>query len=188
MHELTEKLYPYYDLVENTASRKDVDAIITDYLRVSVEKITKMLRDNLYNTQMDLSVMASFGLTSEPKTMKKEDMGWSLEKQNKEFGGSPVSGECPHVYESDCHGIEMIKDPNGKEWAIGGTETTGRWKFDPWCGKSTPRQSKLSLRESLAEKFKDWFQHKASYIGYQECGEQLADIAIAFLTQRKGEL
>ena len=57
---------------------------------------------------------------------------------------------CSHVYESDCHGIEMIKDPDGKEWAIGGTATTGRWLFDPWCGKRTPPVKK-SLEEVVAE-------------------------------------
>lgn len=41
---------------------------------------------------------------------------------------------CPHMYESDCHGIEMIKDPTGKEWAIGGTNRPERWTHDPWCG------------------------------------------------------
>jgi len=48
---------------------------------------------------------------------------------------------CPHVYKSDCHGIEMIKDPLGKEWAIGGTDwkKTGRWTHDPWCGRPIPR-------------------------------------------------
>ena len=57
---------------------------------------------------------------------------------------------CEHVFESDCHGIEMIKDPDGKEWAIGGTDTTGRWLFDPWCGKRTPPVKK-SLEEVVAE-------------------------------------
>ena len=42
---------------------------------------------------------------------------------------------CSHLYESDCHGIEMIKSPSGKEWAIGGTKTMDRWKYCPWCGK-----------------------------------------------------
>ena len=38
------------------------------------------------------------------------------------------------VYESDCHGIEMIKAPSGKECAIGGTNHLDRWKFNPWNG------------------------------------------------------
>ena len=41
---------------------------------------------------------------------------------------------CECIYESDCHGIEMIKSPSGKEWAIGGTKTQDRWKYCPWCG------------------------------------------------------
>ncbi len=48
----------------------------------------------------------------------------------------PKDGEriCPHMYEDDSHGIEMIKGPSGKEWAIGGTDTEDRWTHDPWCG------------------------------------------------------
>lgn len=42
---------------------------------------------------------------------------------------------CPHVYVSDCHGIEMIKTPSGKEFAIGGTDIKDRILYDPWCGK-----------------------------------------------------
>lgn len=42
--------------------------------------------------------------------------------------------QCKCVYEHDCHGIEMIKSPSGKEWAIGGTHTKDRWKYCPWCG------------------------------------------------------
>jgi len=41
---------------------------------------------------------------------------------------------CPHVYESDCHGIEMIKSPDGREFAVGGTNHISRWNYDPWCG------------------------------------------------------
>ena len=43
---------------------------------------------------------------------------------------------CKCIYESDCHGIEMIKSPSGKEYAIGGTNHPDRWKFCPWCGGS----------------------------------------------------
>lgn len=51
------------------------------------------------------------------------------------FGTSlKVEVECRCVYDSDCHGIEMIKAPSGKEWAIGGTHSIDRWKFCPWCG------------------------------------------------------
>lgn len=49
------------------------------------------------------------------------------------FGTSP-SKQCKCVYDSDCHAIEMIKSPSGKEWAIGGTCTQDRWNFCPWCG------------------------------------------------------
>ena len=42
--------------------------------------------------------------------------------------------DCKCIYESDCHGIEMIKSPSGKEWAIGGTKQVDRWIFCPWCG------------------------------------------------------
>jgi hypothetical protein len=94
-------------------------------------------------------------------------------------------GECPHVYESDCHGIEMIKDPNGKEWAIGGTNTTGRWKYDPWCGKSTPRPKELSRVERLA---KVLFEKMYNY-GFIEGSsdkkhwEDMAESAIKFLNE-----
>jgi len=42
---------------------------------------------------------------------------------------------CKCVYESDCHGIEMIKTPLGREFAIGGINTKDRFKFCPYCGK-----------------------------------------------------
>lgn len=41
---------------------------------------------------------------------------------------------CKHVYESDCHGIEMLLAPDGREFAIGGTNVKDRFKYDPWCG------------------------------------------------------
>ncbi len=41
---------------------------------------------------------------------------------------------CTHMYESTCHGIELIMDPFGKEWSIGGTNRPERWTHDPWCG------------------------------------------------------
>jgi hypothetical protein len=44
--------------------------------------------------------------------------------------------KCKCVYESECHGIEMIKSPSGEENAVGGTDTMDRWKFCPWCGGS----------------------------------------------------
>ncbi len=49
-----------------------------------------------------------------------------------------TTANCPHIYESECHGIEMLKDPSGSEWAIGGTNHKTRWKFDPWCGGIIP--------------------------------------------------
>ena len=42
--------------------------------------------------------------------------------------------KCECVYESECHGIEMIKTPSGEEFAIGGTATKDRFKFCPYCG------------------------------------------------------
>jgi len=39
------------------------------------------------------------------------------------------------IIESNCHGIEMIISPSGKEWAIGGTNTEDRFKFNPWSGE-----------------------------------------------------
>ena len=53
---------------------------------------------------------------------------------------------CPHVYESDCHGIEMIKSPSGREFAIGGTNHKDRWLYDPWCG-----QAIKTVAEKIAE-------------------------------------
>ena len=44
------------------------------------------------------------------------------------------------VYESDCHGIEMIKAPSGKECAIGGTNHLDRWKFNPWNGVAIAKE------------------------------------------------
>lgn len=48
---------------------------------------------------------------------------------------------CPHIYEGP-HGVEMIRSPSGKEWAIGGTDHEDRWKRDPWCGKRIPNPDK----------------------------------------------
>jgi len=45
-----------------------------------------------------------------------------------------LSRICLCTYESDCHGIEMIKSPSGREWAIGGTHMEDRFRFCPWCG------------------------------------------------------
>lgn len=57
------------------------------------------------------------------------------------------------VYESDCHGIEMIKSPSGKECAIGGTNHPDRWNFSPWSGE------KLIKEESPCETgHKDWLK------------------------------
>lgn len=58
---------------------------------------------------------------------------------------------CHCAYESDCHGIEMIKSPSGKEWAIGGTNTQDRWKFCPWCGGSLSRSPIANNGVSLEE-------------------------------------
>ena len=51
---------------------------------------------------------------------------------------------CKYVHASDCHGIEIIKSPSGKDWAIGGTDTQDRFKYCPWCGGELPRSSKTS--------------------------------------------
>lgn len=48
---------------------------------------------------------------------------------------------CECVYEGP-HGIEMIKDPSGKEWAIGGTDRPNRWKWCPYCGGAIPNPDK----------------------------------------------
>lgn len=48
--------------------------------------------------------------------------------------GISIFKKCQCVYESECHGIEMIKAPSGKEWAIGGTNMQDRFKFCPYCG------------------------------------------------------
>lgn len=78
------------------------------------------------------------------------------------------SMECPHVYESGCGGIEMIKDPTGKEWAIGGTKRPERWTHDPWCGLRTPRPKPKSLANILEELYKTGVEHgkDGSYLNY----------------------
>jgi hypothetical protein len=45
---------------------------------------------------------------------------------------------CKCVYESDCHGMEMIKAPSGREMAIGGTKYIDRYRFCPYCGGKIP--------------------------------------------------
>lgn len=83
--------------------------------------------------------------------------------------------KCIHVYESDCHGIEMIKDPNGKEWAIGGTDRKERWTHDPWCGKELPRPKE----KTLAEKLFDCWRNGRPEIYNPSVWESMADIAEA---------
>lgn len=58
-------------------------------------------------------------------------------RQEVKFGtpSVPSVDSCECLYESDCHAIEMIKSPSGKEWAIGGSCTIDRWRYCPWCGK-----------------------------------------------------
>lgn len=61
--------------------------------------------------------------------------------------------ECKCVYESDCHGIEMIKSPSGRAWAIGGTMTQDRWSWCPWCGGFIVNvRSKIEHHEPKEEK------------------------------------
>jgi|GEM_PF-5080741 hypothetical protein len=55
--------------------------------------------------------------------------------------------KCECLYESDCHAIEMIKSPSGKEWAIGGTDTEDRWKFCPWCGGGLPFEANVNTKD-----------------------------------------
>ena len=55
--------------------------------------------------------------------------------------------KCECLYESDCHGIEMIKAPSGKEFAIGGTDTEDRFRFCPWCGGGLPFEAHVDLKD-----------------------------------------
>lgn len=55
---------------------------------------------------------------------------------------------CAHHYESDCHGIDMIKFPSGMELCAGGTQHQDRFKFCPICGTPRPKE------KTLAEKFR----------------------------------
>ena len=41
---------------------------------------------------------------------------------------------CEHHYESDCHGIDMIKFSSGMEMCAGGTKHPDRWNYCPICG------------------------------------------------------
>lgn len=61
-------------------------------------------------------------------------IGVELKRQGLEAVVAEGERICEHMYESDCHGIEMIKSPTGKEWAVGGTNDPDRWTHDPWCG------------------------------------------------------
>lgn len=90
--------------------------------------------------------------TETPKfSSNAEKRRYEMQKTPK-FTGNPGKSEpCEHVYESDCHGIEMIKSPSGKEWAIGGTNTKDRWLFDPWCGKKLINKQPSEKKESEVE-------------------------------------
>ena len=120
-HELTEKLW----IPTLTGRKNAVDRIVREWLADRAERLTdKMMMPGHY-------VEGVLGLT------EKEEV--AVEKKY-----------CPHVYESDMHGVEMIKAPNGEEFAVGGTDNKTRYKFDPWCGKEI-RPSEPSKRGKLAK-------------------------------------
>lgn len=50
--------------------------------------------------------------------------------------------KCECFYEEPSHGIECIKSPSGKEWAIGGICTKDRFLYCPWCGGYLPGNRK----------------------------------------------
>ena len=65
---------------------------------------------------------------------------------------------CEHHYESDCHGIDMLKSPDGsgKDLCAGGTAHPSRFHFCPWCGKPRPTEPKQpTLAEKLAKVWRD---------------------------------
>lgn len=68
---------------------------------------------------------------------------------------SPESKWCSHHYESDCHGIDMLRNPDGsgKDLCAGGTEHPSRYKFCPWCGKPRPEPKSPSLAERLLDAY-----------------------------------
>lgn len=75
----------------------------------------------------------------------------NVDKNTHVYGSGDKDEACEHIYESDCHGIEMIKSPSGKEWAIGGTNTKDRWLFDPWCGKKLRNVQPSEKKESVMD-------------------------------------
>lgn len=63
---------------------------------------------------------------------------------------------CKCVYESDCHGIEMIKTPSGEEYAIGGTDTKDRFRYCPYCGGEIKVNDTTHFQRFLNYKLNAW--------------------------------
>ncbi len=57
---------------------------------------------------------------------------------------------CEHHYESDCHGIDMIRMPSGQDLAWGGLHHPDHFSFCPICGAKRPEERK-SLAQKLSE-------------------------------------
>lgn len=69
---------------------------------------------------------------------------------------------CIHHYESDCHGIDMIRMPSGKDQAWGGLSHPDHFSFCPLCGTPRPKE------KTLEEKFVEVFERRS--VNYAELG------------------
>ena len=113
LHPLTKKLNLHPNIAWHIDDMEDYDKIIRVYLEERAEWLKGFLAPDK-NDYID----QAFQLTPE-STVEKETSMQEIEK----------------VFISDCHGIEMIKTPSGKDFAIGGTNTPDRFLFNPWNGK-----------------------------------------------------
>ena len=173
MHELTDLIAK--EVGQSRSTWEARDKIITSWLR---EKAKAIVYEHWEGEDMLQRASRLLGLEGEqeeviggsgvyPKTLRSEPPKDKLGEK------------CPHVYESNCHGIEMIKDPNGKEWAIGGTNRAERWKFDPWCGKETP-----SVPKSLEEEFLSIFKIHNNQYGSAKEWRNVVIKELAFIARK----
>lgn len=141
--------------------------------------------------ELDIHFMCHSYKTTVRKILGIEEVvePWKIAPMPKVSSATEVNGWCPHVYESDCHGIEMIKDPLGKEWAIGGTDAheTGRWTHDPWCGLPIKNPTPKPLVERLADKLEHYLATENYGSAITKCNE-MAQISLDFLREHKEEL
>lgn len=82
-----------------------------------------------------------------------------------------IENWCVRHYESDCHGIDMLKN-GSSEVCAGGTDHPLRFHFCPFCGAPRPEP-----RKTLAEKLADTYNKELYTLGVSTC-EKLSKAAV----------